>query len=287
MKRFMMSGVLALAIAVPGLLAQPKPKSKGEVEALQALFKAQSPDERIAAAENVLTKYADTEFKSVALFMEADAYQQKHDYENTVVYGERSLEADPKNYGAMLLLAQQIVQHTKEFDLDKEEKLAKVDKYAKGAIDTVKDASKPNTNLTDDQWAGAKKQVTAQSHVTMGMAAMLRKKPDVAAAEFKTSLEGDDKPDPATLVRLGVAYSQDGKYDDAVAQFDKVMAMPDVSSTIKQYAQAERVRTIQKKNPGGASTGTSSVNPATPPKPAAPDNPPATPPTPPADPKKE
>src|SRR5690348_10346173 len=139
MKRMIVNSALALAIAVPGLMAQPKPKSKGEVEALQAMFKAESPDDRIAAAQNVLTKYADTEFKSIALFWEAEAYQRKHDYEHAVVFGESALEADPKNYGALLMLAQEIAQHTKEFDLDREEKLAKVDKYAKSALELLKD----------------------------------------------------------------------------------------------------------------------------------------------------
>jgi hypothetical protein len=51
------------------------------------------------------------------------------------------------------------------------------------------------------------------------------------------------------MVRLGKVYSDDGKYDDAIAQFDKVMAMQDINVTVRQVAQAERVRTIQKKNP--------------------------------------
>jgi hypothetical protein len=69
------------------------------------MFGAQTADARIAAAENVLTKFADTEFKAVALYFEAASYEQKGDYEHTVVFGERTLEADPKHYQAMLMLA--------------------------------------------------------------------------------------------------------------------------------------------------------------------------------------
>ena len=67
MKRIILRGALVLAVALPGLLAQPKPKSDAEVKALQAMFGAQTPDERIAAAENVLTKFADTDYKAEAL----------------------------------------------------------------------------------------------------------------------------------------------------------------------------------------------------------------------------
>lgn len=249
MKRIIWSSALALAVAVPALLGQPKPKSTAEFDALKAMFGATTPDARIAAAENVLTKFVDSDFKATALYFEAASYREKGDYEHAVVFGERTLEADPKHYQAMLLLAELIAQHTKEFDLDREEKLAQVQKYATGALDIVKDAPKPNPNLTDDQWTAAKKDFASEAHTSLGMAAMVRKKYDVAESEFKLSIEGAEHADPASIVRLGKAYSEDGKYDEAIAQFDKVMAMQDVDVRVKQVAQAERVRTFQKKNP--------------------------------------
>jgi tetratricopeptide (TPR) repeat protein len=273
MKRIILRGALALAVALPGLLAQPKPKSQAELEALKTMYDAPTADARIAACENVLTKFADTEFKAIALYFEAASYDQKRDYANTLVFGERTIEADPKYYQAMLLLAGVIAQHTKEFDLDRDEKLTQVNKYAKTAIDLLKEAPKPNPNITDDQWTEAKKEAAAEAHAAMGMGAMVSKKYDVAESEYKLALSGMDKPDPATMVRLGKAYSEEGKYDDAIAQFDKVMAIPDVNTTVRQVAQAERVRTIQKKNPPKpADAAPPATPPATPepPKPEAP-----------------
>ena len=49
--------------------------------------------------------FADTEFKAIALQVAAASAQQKNDFEKMVVYAERTLEADPKNYPAMLMLA--------------------------------------------------------------------------------------------------------------------------------------------------------------------------------------
>src|SRR3954447_25962353 len=117
--------------------AQPKPKSQKELEAIQAIFNAQDPDARIAAAENLLTKFADTEFKAVALQIAAASAQQKNDFEKMVLYSERTLEADPANYAAMLMLANGYALRTREFDLHKEEKLGKAEKYAKGALDLL------------------------------------------------------------------------------------------------------------------------------------------------------
>jgi len=55
-----------LVLGLPSLWAQ-KPKSKGEVAAIQAVQAAKTPDEQIKAIENVLTNYADTEFKNVLI----------------------------------------------------------------------------------------------------------------------------------------------------------------------------------------------------------------------------
>jgi tetratricopeptide (TPR) repeat protein len=262
--------LITLAVSLPGLLAQPKPKSNEELEALKTMFGAQTPDARIAAAENVLTKFKDTDYKAVALYFEAASYKEKGDYEHTVVFGERTLEVDPKHYQAMLMLAGVIAQHTKEFDLDREDKLAQVDKYAKTALELLKDAPKPNPSLTDDQWAAAKKDFAADAHAALGMGAVARKKYDVAEGEFKTSIEVAERPDPAIMVRLGRAYTEDGKYDEAIAQFDKVMAMQDANVTVRQVAQAERVRAFQKKGPAKpADAAPPAANPA-PPKPEAP-----------------
>ena len=104
--------------------------------------------------------------------------------------------------------------------------------------------------------------VRPAAHEAYALSAMLRKKYDVAISEFKQSIEGAATPDPATMVRLGQAYNLAGKYDDAIAILDKVMAGADVHPQIKQFAQAERVRAIQAKGAG------------------------AKPPAPPADPKK-
>jgi tetratricopeptide (TPR) repeat protein len=149
------------------------------------------------------------------------------------------------------MLARLTAQRTREFDLDREEKLGKVEKWVKSAEDLLKDAPKPNPSLTDEQWTAAKKDMSAQGHEALGLAALARKKFDVAAMEFKVAVDTSSQPDPATMVRLGAAYNQGGKYDDAIAVLDKVLAIPDAHPAVKQFAQAEKVRATQAKS-GGA-----------------------------------
>lgn len=228
----------SLSFAAPA--KAPQPKSQKEAEAVMAIMNAQDPDARIAAAENLITKFADTEYKAVALQLAAFSAQQKNDHDKMILYSERTLEADPQNYSAMLMMASGLAQKTREFDLDKEEKLTRADKYAKTAIELIAKAEKPNPQVTEDQWTAAKKDYTAQAHEAMGMAALARKKYDVAIAEFNTSLTTASQPDAATMVRLMAAYNQAGKPDDAIALADKVLASPGLHPQIKQIAENEK-----------------------------------------------
>jgi len=247
MKKFlslMLGGLVAMTSAM-WAQKQPQPKSQKEVDAIMAIQNAQDPDGRIGAVEDLLTKFADTEFKGFALYIATVSAQMKNDYEKMMIYAERTLEADPKSYATMLIMANAIAQRTREHDLDKEEKLGRAEKLATQAGELLKTAEKPNPQLTDDQWAAAKKDFEAQSHEALGLVGMARKKYDVAVTELKLASEAS--ADPATTVRLGQAYNFAGKHDEAIAVLDKVMAMADAPAQIKQVAQAERARAVQAK----------------------------------------
>jgi tetratricopeptide (TPR) repeat protein len=230
--------VLALTA---GLTMGQKVKSQKELDAVKAMLAAQAPDAKIAAVEDLLTKYKDTEFKSIALTQAAQACQAKGDQITGLQYANRALEADPKNYQAMLLVAQFSVQGTREFDLDKDEKLARAAKAANDTIATLNTAPKPNPQLTDDQWNDIKKDFVSQAHEALGMAAAVQKKTDVAVSEFKLAIDGASTPDPGTMIRLAAVYNDAGKYDDAAPLLDKVLASS-APDGIKRVAQNEKQR---------------------------------------------
>jgi tetratricopeptide (TPR) repeat protein len=238
---------LALLALSMDLSAQLKPKTKGEYDALNKMFSATTPDDRIAAGEEVIANFEKTDFKSVVFFTIAQAYVAKKDDVKAMVYGERALEADPKSYQASLMMAQLISVKVRENDLDKEERYKDAEKYANQAIADIPGAAKPNANLTDEQWADEKKNLTADAHQYLGIVAMGRKKYDVAETEFSTAVTSAHDPDPSAIVRLAAAENKNGKFDEAIANADKVMAIPNVAPSIKQFAQAEKVRAFTAK----------------------------------------
>jgi tetratricopeptide (TPR) repeat protein len=250
MKRTILAAVAAVVVVAAGassLWAQkpPAPKSAKELDAVKALFAASQagPDQTIAAAEALITGFADTEFKEVALFFEARSYQTKNDLVKAQVYGERVLEINPKNYQTTLLLGEVMAQTTRENDLDKEEKLAKAEKYLKDTIENLKTAAKPNPQTPDKDWEDARQQMTAEAHSGLGLCALTRKKYDAAVAEFKAASDLD--PQPAFLVRQASALQSLGKNDEAIVICDKVLADPQLHPQIKQVTEGVRAAAIK------------------------------------------
>src|SRR5580698_9419065 len=186
----------ALALGLSPLWAQ-KAKSQKELQAITAVQVAKTPDERIAAIEKVLTDYADTEFKAALLQMAVQAEEQKNDYAQTVFYADRLLKVDPMNAYAMVTLASETARHTRENDLDKDEQLAKVDKWAKDGIEASKTLAKIRPDITDADWDGVKKDMQAQGFVALGMAEVLKKNYEGAAADYRQSIEVGSSPNPA------------------------------------------------------------------------------------------
>jgi tetratricopeptide (TPR) repeat protein len=255
MKKYFLAGAVALCLAFSAGAQQqapqaagPKPKSQKEVEALQAVQNAAAPEQRLQAIDNVLEKFADTEYKPLLLDMAIQTAQQLNDPARVEVYSERALKDNPKDVTAQLALASSTVQGTKEFDLDKEQKLTKAEKYANSALESLKTAPPANPQMSEAEWQQMKKQMNAEAYADLGAVAVLRKKFDVAINNYKTAADND--PQSVILVRLANAYNQANQPDNAIATAERVMALPDAPAQVKQIAQAEKARATKAKSGG-------------------------------------
>src|SRR5215472_9213228 len=68
--------------------------TKAEADAFNSILKAQTPDERIKAADEFVTKFADSQYKGIALYDAAEAADAKGDYIKAITYAEEALKAD-------------------------------------------------------------------------------------------------------------------------------------------------------------------------------------------------
>jgi tetratricopeptide (TPR) repeat protein len=246
MKRLTTACAVILLLA-GGAFAQ-KPKSEAERKALLKVQSAATPAEQIKAIDEVLENFADTQFKPVLLGMAADAASKMGDYEKTIIYGERAVEADPKNPDAMYTLAGAIVQHTREHDLDKDEKLKKAEKLCTDGIAAAKVVPNPQPGqISDALWEQEKKNKIAAFDNLLAMSADLKKDFPEAINQFKAANSLLSKPDPIILARLAKTYNNAGQYDDALATAEKVLADASASPQVKGFATVEKNRATKLK----------------------------------------
>jgi tetratricopeptide (TPR) repeat protein len=217
----------------------PKPKSQKEVDALKKVQEtAQAGDwaGEIAAINNVLENFADTEYKSMLLGMAMDAAQRKGDVAESVVWGERVIQNDPNDYTARITLAESIAQHVRENDLDKDQNLKKVDDYANKGLELVKAANTPPAGIPPDKWPEFKKQMTSEAYDALGLAATARKNYADAIKNFQTGIEAD-AANSVPQAHLSKAYLDNKQYDEAIAAADKVIGNAQAPASVKTYAQ--------------------------------------------------
>jgi tetratricopeptide (TPR) repeat protein len=221
-------------------------KSAAEAAAVQVMLQAQTPDDQIKAAEELITKYSSTNYKAYALVTAAGAYEQKGDHARAIADCERALTADPKDFDAEILMGNVIASNITDIDPDKAAKLARAEKAAKEALDMIKTAPKSRLfQMTDKQWTSMKNSSASQAWQVLAMAATIEKKPDEAVADYDKGLALT--PDPALMVRVGRALESFQKYDDAIGWFDKAIASPDADAQLKDVAARDKARVAAEK----------------------------------------
>ncbi|MCZ2154669.1 MAG: hypothetical protein LC114_12340 [Bryobacterales bacterium] len=240
-------GALALSTFAQG----PQPKSQKEVDALMAIQAATTVDGRIEAAKKLIQDFADTQFKSWALSIIMQSYEMKQDLPNMIVYAEQTLASKPSEIEAAtahIRIANGIVRQTKEFDLDREEKLKRVRENAEQGIALLATAKKPNPEFPDADWAAYLKAEEAMANDALAQAEFVVKKYPEAAEYFKKAIAA--QPDPVRMLKAGNAYRLAKQYDEAIGMFDAALASPDATEQIKSLANSEKKQALEAKASG-------------------------------------
>ncbi len=228
MQRFM-TLALAACLCAAGLLAQqPNFKSQEEIDAFIAVQNAATVQDRASAGAAFMATYPDSEAAGLAAYMTMLSYQQMNDFENMLLYGDMVLANNPApgvEAGTLISLAGAIPTRTREFDLDKEEKLAKAEDYAKKAMGLIPTLTKMDPNMTDDEWLATRKEFMSQCHEALGSVAMKREDFPGAEGSFRKSLEMSANPVPFTVYNLALSLSKQGKNEEASQEADRCSAL--------------------------------------------------------------
>ena len=245
MKRFLTLAAVILACAGLAPAQGPQPKSQKEFDAVMAVQSAEDPKVRAEAAQKLLTDFKDTEFKEFANYMLMISYQQLDDFENMMVYGERTLEITPTNPGVLLQWAYANPPRTPEFDLDKEEKLTKAEDFASRALTLIPNLEKIDPNMPDEVWLDTKKEFMAQANESLGVIEAKRANYDEAAAFLTQAIGLQPQQNPMTHYHLADAYMNAGKKAEALTAVNQSITLggvplggADAAQTLKQKIEA-------------------------------------------------
>jgi tetratricopeptide (TPR) repeat protein len=246
MKRFLTLAAVVLACVGLASAQGPQYKSQEELDAILAIQDAIDPVERAEAAKFLLTAFSDTEFKEMAYYMLMISYQQLDDFDNMMVYGERTLEINPQNPGVLLQLSYAIPTRTREFDLDKEEKLTTAEGFASSALTLIPNLQKINQNVSDEEWLETKKDFMAQANESLGIIEAKRANYDEAAAFLTKAVGLQPQQNPMTHYHLADAYMNAGKKADAITAINRSITLggvplgggADAAKTLKTKIEA-------------------------------------------------
>lgn len=212
---------LALAgiLCAGGLLGQaPEFKSQEEFDAFMAVQQAPSVADRVAAGEQFIAEHPQSAAVGLAAYMTMLSYQQMNDYENMLLYGEMVLAANPApsvETGTLIVLAGAIPRRTREFDLDKDEKLSKAEDHAKRAMALIPTLEKMDPAMEDDAWLATKMEFMSQCHEALGLVLSKREDYPGAEAALRKAMDMAQEPVPDTLYNLALALDKQGKKEEA------------------------------------------------------------------------
>lgn len=215
---------LVLAAATALTAQMPQFKSQEEVDAFMALQSAATADARAEAGSSFISQFPKSDALSLAAYLVMLSHQQMNDFENMLLYGEMVLDHDPApsvKVGTLISLANAIPTRTREFDLDKEEKLAKAEDYAKQAMGLIPTIGKMDPNMSDDEWLQTKMEFMSQCHEAVGSVQIKREDYEAAEASMRKALDMTPSPQPFTMYQLAITLSKLGRNDEAANLADR------------------------------------------------------------------
>ena len=228
--------------------------SAAEATDYNKLKSEKDPDAIIKESEAFAQQYPKSPLLAYVYAIEATAYQEKNDAENVVKYGEKSLDLDPKNLVALLLVSQVLPQPQmlNVADAEKEKRLSAAADYAAKALQEIDQLPK-QAKESDAAYVKRRNQIAAGAYASLGMVHLERSRmalqgPDMgeltkAEQNYKAAIGKSDTPNPADYYRLGEVYAMENKLDDAISSFTKAGQL--AQGTIIQQLADKQVQTLK------------------------------------------
>jgi tetratricopeptide (TPR) repeat protein len=225
---------LAAAAIIPlGLLAQSTPpstpqktgapateaskptqaKTQVEYDAYQIIVATADPKEKMQLVDRFVVDFPGSELQGAAYQQALMSAQASNDYEKAIEYSRKSVQVNPGDVLALLIVSTWMPERTTDNDPQRDAKFSEAATAAHKLLEVVQTIEKPETQ-TEDQWKAQLKELNGRPHAALGLIALLKKDYPGAQEEFEKAVSFIPN-EPTFYYRLGLAYTYQKKYDVA------------------------------------------------------------------------
>ena len=156
--------------------------------------------------------------------------------------GEKSIALDPDNVMSLVIVAQILPQRLSGSGLETAQKLSRAERYAKHGLELVDSLPQP-ANVLPEDFEKEKATLSSMLHSALGLVYLQRGAVGKAQEEYKIALSLTSSPDPIDYFRLGEAYRDEHKYDEAIEAFEKAAEL--APGTLINQLASEQVRKLK------------------------------------------
>lgn len=219
----------------------PEPaKDPEEEKAYKAFYdtNVQEPDKVIESGEAFAQKYPNSRYVEQVYSRLAQAYYNKQTLPKMYEYGDKALALNADDVTVLTLIGWVIPHDANSPDFDA--RLKRAEGYEKHALEKLSAMEKPAA-MTDDQFAKAKAELTAQAHSGLGLVYFRENKPAESASELKLAVQGAASPDPTDYYVMGMELEKLNREGEAADAFQKCAQTPNsLQSRCKQNSEDAR-----------------------------------------------
>lgn len=223
----------------------PQAKTQAEFDAYQAAMKnASDPAAMEKSADDFAAKFPSSELRDILYRVAMRGYQNNDKGEEMSGAAQKLLKIDPDDPEALVDVAEVTVEHTRDTDLDKDQRLDSAATNAQHALQSVE--TDIPSGVQPQQVELFKAMVRSTAYSILGGVSDRREKYADSEDYYRKAIAADPAhADPVLVLRLALALDKQGKYADALQQANRAVEMTQENTVPGKLARQERDRLVQ------------------------------------------
>jgi tetratricopeptide (TPR) repeat protein len=234
------------AAAPPQGKRPPAAKTTPEYEAYKAAAALTDPAAQEKATLDFATKFPDSELRIVLFKNAMRGYQRAGNSDKIIEMGRKALAIDGDDPEALVTVAGELAEKTRDTDLDKDQRLDEAMKMAQKAVQTVDTDVAIPQGTPQDQVDTYKSQLRSFAFSIIGTLEFKKDNFADAETDLRKSIDAfPSGPDPVVVLRLAISLDRQNKYADALKEANRAVDMTQETTGAGKLARQERDRLTQ------------------------------------------